>query len=143
MKKHFILLAVAVGAMSACTTTSSDAPAIALPTAEMAMPENPLELGRELTNWFYSGEMAPIWSKMDDRMRGAMGSEQNLDAFRQQVEAQLGTETNVVDEQMTAAPPYQVYVRTASFSNYDQPITVQWTFDESGKVSGFFVKPAQ
>jgi hypothetical protein len=44
---------------------------------------------------------------------------------------------------VTAKPPYQVYLRTTSFSKIPNPVLVQWAFDPSGNVAGFFIRPAQ
>ncbi len=146
MRNHFLLVALALGAVSACKTTSTEATPVAASTetaSSAAQAIDPLEEGRKLTAQFYAGEIAPIWARMNERMQSGLGSEQNLATFRQQVEAQLGTETAVNDEQVTAAPPYQVYVRTASFSKFAQPVAVQWAFEEDGRIAGFFVTPAQ
>lgn len=100
-------------------------------------------MGRELTSQFYAGEIAAVWSRMNQDMRKGLGSEANLASFRKQVEGQLGSETVVQDEQVIASPPYQVYLRTVSFSKFDQPIQVQWALDAEGNVAGFFIKPKQ
>lgn len=100
-------------------------------------------MGRELTSQFYAGEMGPVWSRMNQEMRKGLGSEANLAAFRKQVEGQLGSETEVQDEKVIASPPYQVYLRTVSFSKFDKPIEVQWALDAEGNIAGFFIKPKQ
>lgn len=100
-------------------------------------------MGRELTSQFYTGEIAAVWSRMNEQMRTALGNEANLAAFRKQLEEQLGSETEVQDEQVTSTPPYQVYLRTVSFSKFEQPIAVQWALDAEGNVAGFFIKPKQ
>lgn len=144
---RFLTLALILGATSACQTTSSGGPApLAQPTAEAAPaaePGSPLEMGRELTSQFYAGEMGPVWSRMNQEMRNGLGSEANLAAFRKQVEGQLGSETEVQDEKVIASPPYQVYLRTVSFSKFDKPIEVQWALDAEGNIAGFFIKPKQ
>lgn len=100
-------------------------------------------MGRELTSQFYAGEISAVWSRMNQEMRNGLGSEANLAAFRQRVEGQLGSETAVQDEKVTSMPPYQVYLRTVSFSKFDQPIQVQWALDAEGNIAGFFIKPKQ
>ncbi len=146
MKTNLFLLVVLLGASVGCSTTKADS-APASTSAETAsasqQPLDPQALGRELTAQFYAGETAAIWSRMTEKMQSALGSEANLATFRRQVEAQLGTETAVLDETVSEAPPYQVYLRTASFSNFDKPVAVQWALDDAGNVAGFFVKPAQ
>jgi hypothetical protein len=102
-----------------------------------------MEAGRKLTSTFYSGDTASVWSMMTPEMRSALGSEQNFAGFRQKVEGDLGTETKVLDEKVTAQPPYQIYLRTVSFSKVPNPVFVQWALDASGNVAGFFIRPAK
>ena len=101
-----------------------------------------MDRGRELTALFYKGETGQIWSRMTPEMQNMLGSEEKLAAFRQQVDGQLGAETKVIDETTTASAPYQIYLRTASFSKFGKPVAIQWTLDANGQVAGFFVKPA-
>lgn len=139
-----ILFAVFVlGALGACATTDKTAPAA--PTAEAAAAPDAeiLELGRELTRQFYEEEIDAVWSRMSSRMSEAMGSKDDLAAFRQQVGEQIGSETEVLEEQTTTSGPHKVYLRKASFSKVGVPILVQWALDPEGKISGFFVQPAQ
>lgn len=146
MKTYLVLPLLALASASACSTTSTAAAPVASSPDSASAPlqaKDPLDHGRELTAQFYSGETGAIWSLMNERMRAALGGEQNLAAFRQQVDGQLGAETKILDEKVTASPPYQVYRRTASFEKVGQPVVVQWTLDTDGTIAGFFIQPAQ
>jgi hypothetical protein len=79
---------------------------------------------------------------MSEEMKGALGTEQNLAAFRAQVQSQLGVETTLVDESTAAAGELQVYVRKATFSTAGTPVKVQWVFNPKGQIAGFRVQPA-
>jgi hypothetical protein len=130
---------------TACGTTSpAQAPT---PTATLAAapPVDPviLERGRTLTSQFYKGETTTIWTKMSGEMKDALSTEANLQSFRQQVDGQLGAETKVIDEKTTAEGPFQVYLRTASFSKVSMPVRVQWAMTPNGEIAGFFVRPAE
>jgi hypothetical protein len=104
---------------------------------------SPLETGRQYTAWFYAGEADKLWERFSPEMKTAIGSADNLRAFRGQVEAQAGTETSVEDEKVTPEGGFQVYTRKARFSKAPVPVIVQWTLDASGNVSGFFIRPDQ
>jgi len=144
MKTFITSLMLSVVAISGCKTESSEATAtttskeIASPPPSTAV----MDRGRELTALFYKGETGQIWSRMTPEMQNMLGSEEKLAAFRQQVDGQLGAETKVIDEKTTASAPYQIYLRTASFSKFGKPVAIQWTLDANGQVAGFFVKPA-
>lgn len=105
-------------------------------------PQDPLEMGRQLTQWFYEGELDQIWGRFSSEMREALVSIESFGAFQAQaIDAQLGSEIQVLNERVQPVEGYQVYLRTARFSNFDGPILVQWAFDSSGNVAGFFIRP--
>lgn len=132
-----------LGALGACSTTSSQT----APTeAEKAAESDPaiLEQGRELTRQFYDGELDALWARMSDEMKSGLQSVEALGQFREQVLSQIGTETEVLDEQTTTSPPHRVYIRTAKFSKAGStPVIVQWAIGPDDEITGFFIRPAQ
>lgn len=100
-----------------------------------------LRHGRELSALFLGGDTAAVWTRFSPDMQAAMPAEA-LDAFRAQVQAQLGAEVSVVSEQTLQAQGAEVYVRTARWSGHDGDIVMQWAFDADGRVAGFVVRPA-
>jgi hypothetical protein len=106
-------------------------------------PSKALAWGRELTALFYKGTTAPIWARMTDEMKKGLKSEDTLATLKQQMEAQLGTESKVVDEKVIQSGGYQVYLRTSAFPKWDRPINIIWSLDSDGHVAGFFIKPAE
>lgn len=144
MKIRILTALLLLGALGACsTTTASKAETAAQAEIDPEAASAAMETGRELTKLFYAGETGAIWARMNDQMRGAIGSEENLSNFRKQVEAQAGEETELIEENTEAAPPHVVYLRKAKFSKSGSPVIVQWALDSEGKISGFFVRPAQ
>lgn len=102
-----------------------------------------LATGRQYTAWFYAGEIDKLWERFIPEMKQALGSADNVRAFREQVETQLGKETEVVSEELVPHPPYQVYARLVKMAKVSMPILVQWTLDGAGNVTGFFIRPVQ
>lgn len=100
-----------------------------------------LEQGRVLTARFYERKTAELWPRLSPQAQSAFGSEDKFEAFRSQLDAEIGSETKVLDETISNAPPYRIYLRTASFSKSEQPVIVQWALEADGKVASFFVKP--
>ncbi len=155
--KRLALFAALGLALAGCRTTSSQ-PAAAPPPASAASPapaapsdggspdrpeDQALAWGRELTSLFYNGTTAPIWARMTDEMKKGLKSEETLATLKQQMEAQLGSESKVVDEKVIRSGGYQVYLRTAAFPKWDKPINIIWSLDSEGHVAGFFIKPAE
>jgi len=152
--KPLALFAALGLALAGCRTTSpqpadapppaSAAPASASPPVMAGdAPSKALAWGRELTSLFYEGTTAPIWARMTDEMKKGLKSEDTLATLKQQMEAQLGTESKVVDEKVIQSGGYQVYLRTAAFPKWEKPINIIWSLDSEGHVAGFFIKPAE
>lgn len=98
-----------------------------------------LQEGRELTTLFYARNTADLWRRLSPAMKSALSNEDAFSVLPTQIESQLGTERRIMDEKATKS----TYVRTASFSKFDGPVYIQWTIDESGIVTGFFIRPAK
>lgn len=118
--------------------------AVILPeTARAQESFDPIEKGRAITHKFYAGDMAAVAAELDTAMNEALGGEEGLRTFAAQLDAQLGAETEVHDEQVSDVPGHKVYQRTASFEKIPGRVLVVWTFNVEGKVAGFFVQPEQ
>jgi murein DD-endopeptidase MepM/ murein hydrolase activator NlpD len=115
-------------------------PAVAVPPAE-AGEEDPLAAGRQATERFYAGEVAELWGAMTEEMHAGLGGEPALAAFRAQVAAQLGDETQVLSEDVSEAGGYMTYRRIARFEKSPAPVVVQFSFDGEGRIAGFYVRP--
>lgn len=114
----------------------------ALATIVLAQPaeEDSLERGRELTAAFYAGEMEPIAAAFVAEMTDAVGGEDGLLAFRDQLLQQYGEEVEVLEEHVEVLGDLMVYTRVARFSNYGGPMIVQWALQPDGKIGGFNVQ---
>lgn len=101
------------------------------------------EKGRTLTQLFYDGEFEQVAAEFDEQMSSAIGGAEGLSVFHTQLQAQLGSETEVVEERLTDVGVHQMYERIARFENFPGNTAVIWVFDSAAKVSGFQVRPAQ
>ena len=72
--------------------------ALAASVSFPALAQNALEMGRERSEAFLAGTLAPIWEDMTADMRSGLGSLENFSAFRDRVAADLGEEEAVLDE---------------------------------------------
>ena len=170
--KTLLAIAALTLLVPACKTTSSqDAPAAAptnpvpssavpptsagpekqssaprtITSAANANPEESKVLaeGRKLTSLFYKGETASLWVQMTEEMKKGLTSEEALKIASEQLAAQLGSETKVVDEKIASSEGFLVYMRTVSFSKWHKPMTITWTLDSQRHIAGFFIKPVE
>src|SRR5688572_24953763 len=74
-----------------------------------------LTLGRACANDFYTGKTAALWARMSADMRKAIGDEQGLVNFQQNVGQTFGSETDVVNETSKLSNGNRIYVRTSRF----------------------------
>jgi murein DD-endopeptidase MepM/ murein hydrolase activator NlpD len=100
-----------------------------------------LKSGRKQTEQFYQGKFEPLWESMTGPMQGAFGTQASLKQFHTQIVTQLGAEAKVVAETVESADGMDVYLRTVEFEKFEKQFHVQWAFDNSGKIAGFFIKP--
>lgn len=111
---------------------------LVLPADEAAT----LERGRELWRRFLAGEVDELWAEMGPELQGLFGEPAQLGAFREQVEAQLGPEVEVVAETAQELSGLRLYTRRTRHEKHDGEILVQWSFDAEGVAQGFQVRPA-
>lgn len=98
--------------------------------------------GRACAKEFYDRKIPELWAKFSSEMKTALGSEKGLGEFREKVEGQLGAETSIVTEDVVVVGKSVTYSRVARFAKFAGLINVSFSFDESGAIHGFFVKPA-
>jgi hypothetical protein len=101
-----------------------------------------LERGRQFATAFMEGRLDTVFGAFTVAMREAIG-ERELADFREQVIAQLGSETEVLDESVTQSGGMRVYQRIARFEKTEARISVTWAFDSDGRVAGFTIRPQQ
>lgn len=111
--------------------------------AQSTEEQETLDQGRALTQQFAAGEVAGIHARFDAQMSEALSLEQ-LTALHQQVQTELGTETEVLSEQAGEMEGLRVYLRVSRFSQApDAPAETGWALDQEGGIAGFFIRPAQ
>ncbi|WP_417580423.1 peptidoglycan DD-metalloendopeptidase family protein [Pelagibacterium sp.] len=107
----------------------------------MAQTSETLDIGRERSEAFLSGQLDLIWEDMTEQMHDGLGSLEAFSDFHQQVTAQLGQEATILDEEATTQDGYSIYTRIAQWSSSDTPIVMQFSFDTEGMIAGFFIQP--
>jgi murein DD-endopeptidase MepM/ murein hydrolase activator NlpD len=96
--------------------------------------------GRQLTQWFFAGELDSVRAGFDAQMSRAF-SPQQMQTFLAQLREQLGSEKRVVDEREGVRDGKRIYSRLCEYEKAPILFEVQWTFDAEDRVAGFFIRP--
>ncbi len=108
----------------------------------LELPESSLERGRLFTEWLYSDQTDHLWNQFSPELRQVFGSVSSLRKFRSDVQS-AGTERTVLEEQVIPWLGSEIYHRTAAFTQFSDPLWLQWTISPAGTVLGLHVLPAE
>lgn len=101
------------------------------------------ELGRKYTAALYANNTAVLWPDMTSQMQAALKDQASLAAFNDKARQQLGKEVKLIEEVVLPNQDYLIYTRLTEFDKVQPRIVVQFTFDQQGKIAGFFVTAEQ
>jgi murein DD-endopeptidase MepM/ murein hydrolase activator NlpD len=122
--------------------TRVEAAATLAPSSPAGRPEEALlNDGRRWTQAFYEGRTQEMCDHMSAPLRAHMGDKAGVDAFRDQVLAQLGPESNVLEERTEVVRGVLAYVRVARFGRVATPVRVVFGLDGDGRIALFSVMP--
>jgi hypothetical protein len=127
-------------APAASATTSATVAATPGPTVHPRV-GNEIELGRKYTEWLYTARFDSLFAHMNEDMRSAMGSPDDMAAQWDQFTAQIGEETKVVDEMVVMRKGSPQYWRTADYSMAPEPIMIRFVIVD-GEIRGLGINPA-
>lgn len=136
-----IVLALAVFAVSAAAPACADENAATAGEGAEQESAAVVEAGRKWTEAFLVGDLTTVWDAMTPEMQAALGSEASLADLHSGVERDLGEEVKVISEEATTVDAYAVYLRVSQWSKPANPVLIQWAFDGSERIAGFFIRP--
>lgn len=101
-----------------------------------------LEKGRAFTSYFFNEKFENIWQAMSPKMIEAFKSKEQLAETLSKIKKQIGTEVERTEELVYPSNiTHSTYYRKSNYSNTDDNVLVlNWSFDTSGKISGFFIR---
>jgi hypothetical protein len=117
---------------------------VAAPLQAQAADSAQLEPGRRYTQWLYEGQTDSLWARFSPEMRAAIPTAEALATMNEQIKAQVGTETEVLQERImdpSPEPGMTVYVRSARFSAAPMTIDVMVVTDAAGTIQGLSIRP--
>lgn len=103
---------------------------VTAPAAAQSAPvsrDDSLALGRKYVQWVYEDQADSLWARVDDRLRGMMGSPAALSRENVELIVNFGAETEVVEETVSARDGNLVYTREVRFESRPDETRV-WTF---------------
>jgi hypothetical protein len=109
--------------------------------AQTAMPADSLAYARQLTNWFFAGEIDSIVAHLDSSGQG-IDAEVVWQKRLDELTARVGVETEVLEEKFAKRNGNTQYWRTSRFSDFtEEPVTFRWAFNKAGKIIGVGMNP--
>jgi hypothetical protein len=146
--RHALLTAALVAAPTALFAQTPTPPASATTTAaattaaQVVHPRmgNELELGRKFTQWLYTAQFDSLIAHMSEEARKEMDIPSALSEGLDQLSAQAGEETGVVEEKVVMRKGNPQYWRTANFSMMAEPLQIRWVI-VNGEILGIGMNP--
>lgn len=102
-----------------------------------------LKLGKQYVSDFYKGDTVELWKNMTPHMQAELTSAGGIGKLYEEVKAKYGQEASIENERVMPGPHVQIYMRRARFTTAKMPMVTTCSFDDQGKVSGFYVREEQ
>jgi murein DD-endopeptidase MepM/ murein hydrolase activator NlpD len=100
-----------------------------------------LQEGRDFTNLFYDGKANEIWMNLSPPMKKVFSEADAILGLQLQMKSENGAESSVIEEHVLLQGDFVVYQRMVMFQKNPTPMMVQWSFDNTGLVVGFYIRP--
>ena len=96
--------------------------------------------GRRWTEAFYARQTQAFWDHLSPRFQKSFVDKKGVDDFRDEMEAQLGSETQILSEDVERSGDGLWYVRVAKFSRRAEPVRVRVAVEDD-TILGFGIRP--
>jgi hypothetical protein len=109
--------------------------------AQTAMPADSLAYARQITTWFFAGEVDSLVAHSDSGGQGIEAETEWQDRLAS-FTARVGTETEVLEEKFVKRNGNTQYWRTSKYSDFaTEPVMLRWAFNKQGQLIGAGVNP--
>lgn len=152
MRRSSKVMAALLLSLTGCAGGAQEPDGGPAPEAQPVAAEAPLsderviELGQRYADLVYAGDIEALWQHFDPEMKAEVGSADAFAGTIDQIFAQTGPETMIVDEEVVdpRSEDIRVYQRRARYANMggmDAYLIIALRPD--GSIAGLFVRPAQ
>lgn len=118
----------------------------AVPAAAQQADSAGLARGRQYAQWVMEARADTLWALFSPQMRSAIPTADAMRAMSQQIQGQLGAETEVLAERIldpSPAPGLEVYVRSSRFTKAPVVLDLVIALDSAGLIHGLTLRPQQ
>jgi hypothetical protein len=146
-----VILATAAGAQGApgtpaqptatAATAATAAAAAAAKPKPLPLPADSFDLARKYTKWFYERQVDSLIAHHVEALRQQPGLAARISSSKDELSTRAGKELWVSDERFVTRNGQRQYWRTATFSDFAEPLIFRWVMTPAGEISGIGMGP--
>lgn len=106
----------------------------ALPASAQLPDDRARDLGRTYVRWFIAGEADSLAARMTPEALVRVGGVPGIRERVQMLADNVGTETELLGEEVVREGGVSAYVRRARFSLLPVPFRLRWDLDDEGRI---------
>jgi hypothetical protein len=137
-----VLLATTASAQG---TSAAGAQAAVTPAAgkpkPLPLPADSFDLARKYTKWFYERQVDSLVAHHVQELRQQPGLGARISGSIDELSTRAGKELWVTDERFVTRNGQRQYWRTATFSDFPEPLLFRWVITPAGEISGLGMGP--
>jgi hypothetical protein len=114
--------------------------AVNMTSAQEFSKDDALNLGKQYVSDFYRGNTDELWKNMTPRMQAELTTAGGISKLYEAAKSKYGQEASIENERVMPGPHVQIYMRRARLTTASASIVTTCSFDDHGKVAGFYVR---
>ena len=108
--------------------------------AQSSIKDGAFEKGRTLTRWLQEGKIDSLYRYMSPQFKEAVGHKAGMKTLTEQLQAQAGSEEEVLQEEAFREAGHTTYYRISRYQKIPNT-TARWVWDSTGTVIGATITP--
>lgn len=150
MRAISILAALAAFVAASETASAQNAPATGATSAAsqpasaakpLPLPADSFDLARKYTRWFYERNVDSLVAHHVPELRQQTGLSARITGSMDELATRAGKEVWMTEERFVTRNGQRQYWRTATFSDFPEPLLLRWVITPSGEISGLGMGP--
>jgi hypothetical protein len=107
----------------------------------LPLPADSFDLARKYTRWFYERQVDSLVAHHVPELRQQPGLPARITGSIDELATRAGKEVWVTDERFVTRNGQRQYWRTATFSDFAEPLLFRWVINSRGEISGIGMGP--